>query len=248
MQRESMARPTDPNTPIHGRILLVEDEADLQELLRYNFSREGYEVVSAVTGEQAIDLAQRHEPDVILLDLMLPRMDGLEVCRRLKADDSTSSIPIIMVTAKGEEADVVTGLELGADDYVAKPFSPRVLIARVKAVLRRVGGSDETMSTDGRIRHGSLELSPDRHEASLEGEALDLTATEFRLLALLARRPGRVFTRHQIISALHGGHTIVTDRSVDVQVVSLRRKLGEHAEMIETIRGVGYRFRDERGS
>ena len=227
------------------RILVVEDELDLQELLRFNLEREGMNVSIADTGEKAVELAQHAKPELILLDLMLPRMDGLEVCRHLKADDATTKIPIIMVTAKGEEADVVIGLELGADDYITKPFSTRELVARVKAVMRRsglpAGGEVDEAET---IMLGPIEIKADRHEAYLDGDRLDLTATEFRLLLLMTDRPGRVFTRQQIIERLHGGHTAVTDRSVDVQVVALRRKLGEHADLIQTVRGVGYRVKD----
>jgi len=227
------------------RVLVVEDEADLQELLRFNLERDGFEVTTADTGEQAVKLVADQQPDLILLDLMLPRMDGLDVCRRIKADPAAGQIPIIMVTAKGEDADVVSGLELGADDYITKPFSPRILMARVRAVLRRHAaerGTDETGG--GTIAIDPITIDPERHEALLSGKPLDLTATEFRLLMLLIRRPGRVFTRQQIIEAIHGGQSAVTDRSVDVQVVSLRRKLGSHADLVQTVRGVGYRFRE----
>ena len=235
---------SDPDRPT---LLLVEDEEDLQELVRYNLERDGYNVTTVGTGKRALDAVAAQMPDLIILDLMLPGMDGLEVCRVLKSDASTRSIPILMLTAKSEEADVVTGLELGADDYVTKPFSPRVLMARVKAVLRRPTGEHVKSNGDESeelIEHGSLRIRPDRHEATVKDEPIDLTATEFRLLCLLARRPGRVFTRQQIIEAIHGKYSAVTDRSVDVQVVSLRRKLGEYSEAIETVRGVGYRFRD----
>jgi len=227
-----------------SRVLVVEDEADLQELLRFNLERDGFEVFTADTGEEAVKLAPMKKPDLILLDLMLPRMDGLDVCRRLKADPALDSTPIIMVTAKGEDADVVAGLELGADDYITKPFSPRILMARVRAVMRRQAADGETDGGGGLIRIDPLVIDPERHEAMLEGKPLDLTATEFRLLTLLIRRPGRVFTRQQIIETIHGGQSAVTDRSVDVQVVSLRRKLGAHADLLQTVRGVGYRFRE----
>jgi len=228
------------------RILVVEDEADLRELIQYNLTRGGYAVDTAETGEEAIHRARQTPPGLVLLDLLLPRMDGLEVCRRLKADPATASIPVIMVTAKGEDEDVVKGLELGADDYVTKPFSPRVLLARVRAVLRRqqaaeqapAGGAVDPIEIEG------LRLDIERHEATLDGEPITLTATEFRLLMLLMRRRGRVFTRQQIIETIHGGQSAVTDRSVDVQVVSLRRKLDRYADLIQTIRGVGYRFRE----
>lgn len=228
------------------RILIVEDEDDLRELLRYNLAREGFDVDLAQTGEQALRQARAQPPQVILLDLMLPHMDGLEVCRKLRADALTATVPLIMVTAKGEDADIVAGLELGADDYVTKPFSPRVLVARVRAVMRRreLETSRDSHDPHGPISADPLIVDPERHEATLNGLALDLTATEFRLLLLLLRRPGRVFTRQQIIETIHGGHSAVTDRSVDVQVVSLRRKLGEYADLIQTVRGVGYRYRE----
>ena len=241
---KARARKEDSVTGARGHILVVEDEKDLQDLLRYNLSREGFTVTCTSVGEQALRIAQDRPPDLILLDLMLPDMDGLQICRAIKSDPATSRIPIVMLTAKGEEADVVVGLEMGADDYIPKPFSPRVLIARLKAVLRR---QDETerLLEEPPIRVGMLQIIPERHEVLVEGKTVDLTATEFRLLLLLARRPGRVFTRQQIIDTLHEGFAAVTDRSVDVQVVSLRRKLGSVGqEMIQTVRGVGYRLRE----
>jgi DNA-binding response OmpR family regulator len=234
------------NQSQRNHVLVVEDEEDLRELLRFNLEREGFKVTCAEAGEVGLAAARQDPPHVILLDLMLPNMDGLEVCRLLRNDPVTASVPILMVTAKGEDADIVTGLELGADDYITKPFSPRVLVARVRAVIRR--RSSESQNSDpnatGPLRSDPLVLDPDRHEATLEGNSLDLTATEFRLLLMLLRRPGRVFTRQQIIETVHGGRSAVTDRSVDVQVVSLRRKLGDHADLVETVRGVGYRFRE----
>ncbi|WP_428389327.1 response regulator [Mucisphaera sp.] len=226
-------------------ILLVEDEQDLQDLLQYNLEREGYRVQAAGTGEDGLKLARSGKLDLILLDLMLPGMDGLEVCRTLKGREVTSEVPIIMLTAKGEETDIVRGLELGADDYITKPFSPRVLMARIKAMLRR--SADSSGAGEGEVRTitaDSVTIDLDRHEVRAEGELVDLTATEFKLLSLLAGRRGRVFTRQQIIESIHEGFAAVTDRSVDVQVVSLRRKLGDAGASIETVRGVGYRFRD----
>lgn len=224
--------------PAH--ILLVEDEQDLLELLRFNLEREGYEVSTATTGAQALASVKRTVPDLVLLDRMLPGMEGLEICRTLKKRSATSKVPVIMLTAKGEEADVVKGLEAGADDYVTKPFSPRVLLARVQAVLRRLGAE-----TTGTVTVGGVSLDPERHSVSVDGEAVELTATEFKLLALLLSRPGRVFTRQQIIERIHEGFAGVTDRSVDVQVVALRRKLGNRGDRIFTVRGVGYRFRED---
>lgn len=223
-------------------ILVVEDEEDIQELITYNLTKEGYRVVAVGSGEDAVEATAEKPPDLILLDLMLPGTDGLEVCRMLKGDTATRDIPIIMVTAKGEEADVVVGLELGADDYVTKPFSPKVLVARVRAVLRR--GKVRTDDESADIKIHDLVIKPGRHEALIEGKKVDLTVTEFRLLHLLARRPGWVYTRYQIVDALHGDDYPVTDRSIDVQVVGLRKKLGRAGSYIETVRGVGYRFKD----
>lgn len=225
-------------------ILLVEDEQDLLELLEYNLEREGYQVRTAGTGEAGLKEVRTELPDLILLDLMLPGMDGLEVCRTLKSRENTAVVPVIMLTAKGEESDIVRGLELGADDYITKPFSPRVLLARIRALLRRsVEGALD--SDDSRtIETGNVTIDLERHEVRANGSVVDLTATEFKLLKLLAARRGRVFTRQQIIESIHEGFAAVTDRSVDVQVVSLRRKLGDVGAQIETVRGVGYRFRD----
>jgi two-component system alkaline phosphatase synthesis response regulator PhoP len=223
-------------------ILAVEDDRDILELITYNLEREGYEVTGATTGEDGVDAARSDKPDLVLLDLMLPGIDGLEVCRRLKADPDTAHLPIVMVTAKGEESDIITGLELGADDYVTKPFSPKVLIARIRAVLRR--RERARVKEDDMIKIDDMVIHPGRHEVTVGDECVDLTFTEFRILHILARRPGWVFTRHQIVDAIHGEHYPVTDRAVDVQIVGLRRKLGSAGEYIETVRGVGYRFRD----
>lgn len=234
-------------TQSKGHLLVVEDEQDLRELLSFNFIREGYRVTAVESGEKGLEQAEKEPPDLMLLDLMLPGIDGLDVCRRIRASAAANQVPIIMLTAKGEEADIVAGLELGADDYVTKPFSPRVLIARVKAVLRRRklerAGSGEA-SEGGAIQIEDLVIMPDRHEVRVGSESIELTATEFKLLSVLARRPGRVFTRKQLINLVHGELTAVTDRSVDVQVVTLRRKLGNRGQDIQTVRGVGYRFRD----
>lgn len=233
-----------PDDPDHldASILLVEDEQDLQELLAYNLSREGYGVTTASTGEEALKQARARRPDLILLDLMLPGMDGLEVCRALRSRDTTADVPVIMLTAKGEERDIVRGLELGADDYVTKPFSPRILLARIAAVLRRKLGERESEASQA-IEVGDVTVDLERHQVNTPEGPVELTATEFKLLTLLTRRPGRVYTRQQIIEAIHGGYAAVTDRSVDVQVVSLRRKLGQQGHNIETVRGVGYRYR-----
>jgi two-component system alkaline phosphatase synthesis response regulator PhoP len=221
-------------------ILVVDDEEDILELVRYNLQREGYQVVVAGSGEEAIKLVRQQIPDLIVLDLMLPGMDGLAVARHLKTDARCRQIPIVMLTAKGEEADVVAGLELGAEDYVTKPFSPRILTARVRAVLRR--RSEPAGEGQAPITVHDLSIHPGRREVRVSDEAVDLTYTEFQVLYCLARRPGWVFTRSQIVDAVRGDNYPVTDRSVDVQVVGLRKKLGLAGRYIETVRGVGYRF------
>ncbi len=223
------------------RILVVDDDEDILELIRFNLVKEGYQVVTALTGEEALEQAKHESPDLILLDLMLPGLDGLDVCRRLKGSTDTSSIPIIMLTAKTEDADIVLGLELGAEDYITKPFSPRVLIARLKAVLRRKRLEDA--SEIPLVIH-DIAIHLDRHEVLFHGRPIQLTSTEFNILHLLARRPGRVFSRDQIITAVKGDDYPVTERSVDVQIVGLRKKLGSAGACVETVRGVGYRFKD----
>jgi len=224
-----------------GRILIIEDEHDIVQLLEYNLHREGFEVTAVHSGEDGLQAASSYPPDLILLDLMLPGLDGLDVCKKLKADNTTAPIPVIMLTAKAEEADVVTGLEVGADDYIVKPFSPRVLIARVRAVLRRRVSDDKRPSV---IQAAGLRIDEDRHEVSADNRKIELTLTEFQILYCLARRPGWVFSRSQIIDEIRGGETIITDRAIDVQIVALRKKLGDRGEIIETVRGVGYRFRE----
>jgi two-component system phosphate regulon response regulator PhoB len=224
------------------KVLIVDDEPDILELLRFNLSREGYQVSSAASGEEALGIAQSEIPDLIVLDLMLPGVDGLEVTKILKNNSGTRDIPIVMLTAKGEEADIVTGLELGADDYITKPFSTRILIARVKAVLRRK--VKEYPEEDAAIRIHDLSIHPGRHEVIVSGKTVQLTFTEFEILHFLAKRPGWVFTRNQIVDAVRGDDYFVTDRSVDVQIVGLRKKLGTAGSYIETVRGVGYRFKE----
>ncbi len=225
-----------------GRILVVDDEEDILELVKYNLEREGYLVDCVDTGEEAIERAVAIHPDSILLDLMLPGVDGIEVCRELRKNPDTRAIPIIMMTAKGEEADVVSGLEVGADDYVPKPFSTKVLVARLRALLRRTAG--ETDSETGEvIRRGTFLLDLGRREASINGKPLDLTFTEFEILRLLAKRPGWVYSRSRIVNEIKGSDYPVTERAVDVQIVGLRKKLGD-ADLIETVRGVGYKFRN----
>jgi len=222
-------------------ILVVDDEEDIIELVELNLTREGYRVLGCTTGEKALEIARSKLPNLIVLDLMLPGIDGLEVCRRLKSGPKTGRIPIVILTAKGEEADIVMGLELGADDYVTKPFSGKVLAARVRRLLRRAAqppGEQEV------IKVHDLTIDPGRHEVWAQGSKVDLTRTEFDILRTLAQRPGLVLSRYQIVDAIHGDDYAVTDRAVDVQIVALRRKLGPCGQYIETVRGVGYRFRD----
>jgi two-component system, OmpR family, alkaline phosphatase synthesis response regulator PhoP len=224
-------------------VLVVDDEEDIRELLEYNLAKNGFKVTCVGSGEDALKAARLKTPDLILLDLMLPRIDGLEVCRLLKGDAKTRTIPVIMLTAKGEDADVVTGLEIGADDYVTKPFSPRILLARTRAVLRRRAA--QAVGQHDVVTVGAVTIHPGRHEVTVNGRAVELTQTEFRILHLLAGKPGWVFTRGHIVNEAQGADAVVTDRSVDVHIVALRRKLGDAGELIETVRGVGYRFKDE---
>jgi len=224
------------------KLLVVDDEEDILELLRYNLNKEGFRVTPAGTGEEALKKARSDSFDLIILDLMLPGIDGLEVTRKLKDDPKTRTMPIVMLTAKGEEPDVVTGLELGADDYITKPFSPRVLTARVRAVLRRK--SSQTVEPNAVVQIHELEIHPGRRSVTADGRAVELTYTEFQVLYVLAKRPGWVFTRSQIVDSVRGDDYPVTDRSVDVQIVGLRKKLGSYGKYIETVRGVGYRFRE----
>jgi len=222
-------------------ILVVDDEEDILELVRYNLAKEGYQVDCVASGEEALKLAKSKHPDLIILDLMLPGVDGFDVCKQLKRDIETASIPVVMLTAKGEDADIVAGLELGADDYITKPFSPRVLTARIRAALRRGVGEEES---DTVLRLRNIIINPTRHEVTVNGQPIDLTVTEFGILHFLARRPGWVYSRNQIISGVKGSDYAVTERSVDVQITGLRKKLGEAGQYLETVRGVGYRFKD----
>lgn len=224
-------------------ILVVEDEEDISELIKYNLNREGYNVVCVETGEDGLDKIRQTMPDLILLDLMLPGIDGLRVCKILKNDSKTEHIPIIMLTAKGEEADIVTGLEMGADDYIPKPFSTKVLVARIRSVLRRIGNPEKPDSSSV-VKRRDLVINPGRREILLKGEQLTLTFSEFEILYLLAKRPGWVYTRNQIVNEVKGDDYPVTERAIDVQIVGLRKKLGSYGKNIETIRGVGYRFKD----
>lgn len=224
-------------------IVVVEDEEDIYEVVRYNLEKEGFHVHGAFSGEIAQQKIIAHQPDLVLLDLMLPGISGLDLCRKLKQQDDTRQIPIIMVTAKTEDSDIVAGLELGAEDYITKPFSPRVLIARVRSVLRRqkIGVIDESNI----INFDGILINPGQHKVSINDTRLDLTPSEFRILHFLARRPGWVYTRDQIIDAVRGEGYAITDRAIDVQVVGLRKKMGEFGAWIETVRGIGYRFREK---
>ena len=224
-------------------ILIVDDEEDIIELIKYNLKTEGYSILTAQTGEQAIKIAKQSRPDLMVLDLMLPGMDGFEVTRYLRSNEDTRDMPIVILTAKGEESDIITGLELGANDYISKPFSPKVLTARIRAILRRRKKESEIVSQKIR-QEGDLIIDPTRHVITLEGTVLDLTLSEFDLLSFLAEKKGWVFTRGQIVDAIRGENYAVTERSVDVVIVGLRKKLKHYAEIIETVRGVGYRFKE----
>lgn len=222
-------------------ILVIDDEPDLIELVRYNLEREGFSVLGAADGESGFSQAVKEKPDVIVVDLMLPSIDGLEVCRMLRAESGTSRIPIIILTAKASEADRIVGLELGADDYLTKPFSPRELAARIKALLRRSTGFRERPAI---TRHGNLTIDPASHEVRCGGKIIDLTATEYRLLQFLASHPGFVHSRSSIIDGALGREITVLDRTIDVHIMSLRKKLGKCGSWIETMRGFGYRFKE----
>jgi DNA-binding response OmpR family regulator len=219
--------------------MVIDDEPDLVRLVEYNLQKEGYVVLTARDGETGLKLARQHAPQVVLLDVMMPGADGWEVCKRLRAEPKTAAIPIIMLTAKAQESDRILGLELGADDYMTKPFSVRELTARIKAVRRRFERDVGEV-----VRVGPLSLDSGRREALLAGKPMTLTTTEFNLLRAMAERPGRVFAREDLISAARGDEAIVTDRTVDVHVASIRRKLGKHGRLVETVRGVGYRLKE----
>ena len=225
-------------------ILVVDDEKDILELIEYNLTKNGYRVKTTTSGEDALELVRSHDYDLIILDLMLPGVDGLDLCKIIKADKQKAHIPVVMVTAKAEEADRVAGIEIGADHYVTKPFSPRELLAIVKATLRRKPAkADEEKPV---IERGELVIHTGRHEVTVKGKPVELTHLEFRILLVLAKKPGWVMTRYQIVDAARGDGVSVTDRSVDVHIVSLRKKLGSETEYIETVRGVGYKFKETK--
>lgn len=226
-------------------ILLIEDEADISELIQFNLERHGFKVRAAANGEDGLKMAAAQVPQLMLLDIMMPGCDGLTVLRRVRENAATKNVPVIMLTAKGEESDIVVGLELGADDYMTKPFSPRELVARVKAMLRRVDDSVKPAASAGdRLSVGPISIDGDRHEAWLNGKTLAFTLAEFNLLKTLVSRPGRVFTRDQLLEKITGGETYVIDRNVDVHVRAIRKKLDSEAEWIQTVRGVGYKCRE----
>ncbi|HXG62354.1 MAG TPA: response regulator transcription factor [Planctomycetota bacterium] len=223
-------------------VLVIDDEPEMLRLLDYNLTRAGYAVLTARDGESGLAAARRHAPDLVILDVMMPGLDGLEVCKRLRQEPATAPRPILMLTAKAEESDRVLGLELGADDYLAKPFGMRELLARVKALLRRAEGGSEPAEI---LRVGRLVIDSGRRQVTAAGKAVALTTTEFNLLRALAERPGRVKSREDLIGAARGEDAEVVDRTVDVHVAALRRKLGKLGDMIETVRGVGYRLRED---
>lgn len=225
-----------------SKIVVIEDEVDILEVINYNLSKEGFDVCSALDGEEGLALIKKEVPDLVLLDLMLPGLDGIEICRKLKTDYSTRSIPIIMVTAKGEESDIVLGLGMGADDYMVKPFRPRELMARIRSVLRR---GDFIEEGEGLVSIDKLVIDINRHEVKLEGKKIILTAMEFKLLHFLASHPGQVFTRENLLNHVSSDDTFIIDRNIDVHIRSIRKKLNKHRELIETIHRVGYRFRDK---
>lgn len=222
------------------KILAVDDDPDILTLVRYNLEKEGFKVSTVESGEEALEKTRKTKPDLLVLDLMLPGMDGLEVCRLLKSDASLKHIPVIMLTAKGEETDIVVGLELGADDYLTKPFSPKVLAARVRALLRR---GELSPKAGEKLSLGPITIDPERHEVFINSKPLVLTATEFNLLKYFISRPGRVFSREDLLKQVWPDDTMVVDRTVDVHILGLRKKMGKCADWLETVRGFGYRFK-----
>ena len=228
------------------KIVIIEDEPDILEVLSYNLKREGFDVSHALDGIKGLALIEKVEPDLVILDLMLPGLDGLEICRRIKGGEKLKHIPVIMVTAKGEESDIVIGLGIGADDYVAKPFSPRELVARVNAAIRRSGMSDKQGRPDI-VEIEGLIIDERKFSVSYHGNLIKLTATEFRLLNQLANHPGRVFSREQLLNYASGNDVVIVDRNIDVHIRAIRKKLPGEIQFIETVRGIGYRFIDVVG-
>ena len=224
-------------------ILIIEDDSDIIEIIQYSFEREGYRVLTATNGEKGIEAARARRPALIILDLMLPGVDGIEVTKRLRSDVETRNIPIVILTAKGEESDIVLGLGVGADDYVTKPFSPKELLARITAVLRR-GDLKEDTPHNSRIEREGIVIDPAQFKVIVKGEPLEFTLTEFKILSILAANPGRVYTRQLLLEKIQGGDPYVDDRNIDVHVRAIRRKLGSLSESVITVRGVGYKFRE----
>ena len=224
-----------------NRILIIEDESDIGELLEYNLQKEGYDTILANNGESGLEIARKEKPNLLILDLMLPGIDGLDVCRLIKSDSDIKDISIVMLTALGQEEDIVKGLESGADDYITKPFSFKVLIARIQSVLRR--GQVEELNDEQGVNITGVKIAPRTREVSVNDSIIDLTLTEYQILYLLASHPGWVFTRYQIIDKIRGDNYPVTDRSIDFQIVGLRKKMGDLGHLVQTIRGVGYRFK-----
>jgi two-component system phosphate regulon response regulator PhoB len=222
------------------RILIVEDDRDIVEMIEYNLKKEGYSTIAVLNGKRAISLAKRERPDLVILDLMLPDIDGFEICKSLRSNEITSQTPIVMLTAKSQESDKVVGLELGADDYITKPFSPRELIARIKAVLRRHG----PMMVQAKMKKGIIRIDSVKHKVLVADKEISLTHTEFKLLEFMAGRPGVVLSRDRLLDGVFGYDAGVYDRTVDAHIKSLRKKLGKARDYIETVRGAGYRFKE----
>lgn len=222
------------------KILIVEDEKDIRELIHFHLFREGYDIVEAGDGAQALEIAFEEQPDLVILDIMLPTLDGVEVCQRLRANSATKDSKIIFLSAKGEEEDIIKGLELGGDDYITKPFSPKVLLARIKSVLRR--NFEEQQE---KLELHDISLDEGKKRVLIAGVEVAFSATELQLLKLFMQKPGHVYTRSQIVDSIKGHNHAVTDRSVDTQLVSLRKKLGEKGKLIETVWGIGYRFKED---
>ena len=225
-------------------ILVVEDELPIYELIRFNLEKEGYRVASVTRGDEALRETLRLSPDLVILDIMLPGTDGIEICKQLRMREDTRRLPILMVTARNEDADIILGLELGADDYITKPFSPRVLVARVRALLRRRAAGSDGAAAGGRFTVHGISIDPQRHLVEIAGEPVSLSLTEYQILEFLCRNPGWVFSRNQIITGIKGDDYPVTERSVDVQILNIRKKLGEEGACLETVRGIGYRMKD----
>jgi DNA-binding response OmpR family regulator len=232
-----------PSASAKKTILVVDDEKDLVDLITFNLQRNGYQVLSAHNGNDALEIATTKNPDLVILDLMLPGIDGTEVARRLRSDARTANVPIIMLTAKGEETDVVVGLTLGADDYVTKPFSMKILLARLGTVLRRAEQSAASGDV-GILKAGPLTIDTSKHDVLINNESIKLTLTEFKLLTALVQARGRVLTRDQLMDKAMGADVFVTDRAIDVHVTAIRKKLGEANWLVHTVRGVGYRLQE----